>query len=316
MLVLSITSGSSKDFPLQVNNPDGTPNTSFLNTDSFETRVWRGEDTAAILSFTTAGGGAPTTTWINAATGQFQISFNDVDTVGYEVGQYRILTRAIRSGTPVRSAVVLDGFLSIMAAPGTTALRRTYGPFSDMVKYAKWITNLQDPNDIEGFVEQRADARDWLNSVILLNYRGTVGSFESHSTAAFMWAGGSGIRRSVVTSRWLRDALEAVGQFAGLTNYGPTMTGLYGGISSPPNPPMNVGALILRPEIRRVVAYKAISEVCLGYIGRGGDYASYGAMYRNAAEADLISARCELDINNDGLAEMAIPISTVQTLYT
>jgi hypothetical protein len=275
MLILSLIKGTSRDFALQANNPDGTPAVSlFLATDAITSRVWPGENQPTLL--------APTTTWISAPLGTFQVTFNDADTQALEFGQYRIQTTAARGG---RTAVLLDAFLQVTPAPGAATARPTYGPFSDMVKYARWITNLQDPDDLEGFADQRADAREWLDNIILLNYRGaSLGRFGAHSQAAFGW-GWAGPRRSLIPSQWLQTALAA-------------------------------NQLLVRPQVLRIVAFRAIAETCLGQLGKGGDYASFGARFRQAADAECCSLRAELDVNNDGLAEFAIPITTASTLYT
>ncbi|HMB08847.1 MAG TPA: hypothetical protein VKP69_34610 [Isosphaeraceae bacterium] len=275
MLMLSLIKGTSRDFPLQANNPDGTPAGGvFLGSDAIASRVWRGDAQPTLV--------APATAWLSAPLGTFQVAFGDADTQALECGQYRIQTTAARAG---RTAVLLDAWLRLSAAPGAAASRPTYGPSSDLVKYAKWIANLQDPDDLEGFADQRADAREWLDHIILLNDRGSsLGGFGAHSRAASAW-GGAGPRRALVPSPWLRAALAA-------------------------------DQLIVRPQVLRIVAFRAIAEVCLGQLGKGGDYASYGAMFRQAADSECCGLRAEIDTNNDGRPELAIPITTASTLYT
>lgn len=114
MIVLQLVKGTSRDFTLQAVNLDGSPATNiFLAIDVLSTSVWEGDTTVVLLS--------PTTTWVDAPNGIFQISFNNIDTSGTTpiAGVYRIQTTATRSG---RSAVVLNAQLQLSAAPGTVVL--------------------------------------------------------------------------------------------------------------------------------------------------------------------------------------------------
>lgn len=109
MLQLQLVKGTSRDFVLQANAPNGSPAVGlFLGSDTITSRVWRGNDQTTILS--------PTTVWVSATDGTFQISINDTDTATFEVGQYRIQTLAARAG---RTVVVLDAFLVLNLSPGT-----------------------------------------------------------------------------------------------------------------------------------------------------------------------------------------------------
>lgn len=307
MLVLSLVVGSSRDFVLQANNSDGTPAANlFTGGDTITSRVWRGDDQSTLLS--------PTTTWVSATAGTFMVTLNDADTATFEVGQYRIQSLASAGG---RTTIILDAFLALDPAPGIAAVRPVYCTFADMTKLAPQVTNLQTPDDLEGFLDQRADAREWLNQIVLNNYRGAgMGLYEQHSWAAFSFSSG-GPRRSLVPSRFLQDALYGIGQFAGLTSGGVPSSGMYSTTPAAFMPMVNTnGALLIRPPVRKATAYKAISEVYLGQLGKGGDYSSYGAMYRNAADAEVMNLRVELDINQDGMAEISVPLSTSNVFYT
>lgn len=112
VLTLQIKQGTSRDFQLQATNLDGTPAINlFQVTDVLLTNIWSGDGTLVLL--------APTTTWINATQGQFQISLNNVDTATLVSDVYRIQTTATRSG---RSAALFDGRLQVTSAPGVQVL--------------------------------------------------------------------------------------------------------------------------------------------------------------------------------------------------
>lgn len=294
--------GSSRDFVLQANNSDGTAATNvFQSTDTVTSRVWRGDDQPTLLSLPflgTSTSGVTGTSWVSATAGTFQLCFNDADTSGatFEVGQYRIQTTAARGG---RTAVILDCFLTIDSAPGSAASRPVYGTWQDMTKFAPWIQNLQTADDTEGFIDQRADAREWLDTIIVKNYRGSsLGQFGYHSMAAFAY-GFTGPRRSLILSQWLQDQLNGNAVLSGGTYTGPPG-----------------GALLIKPPTKRIVAFRAIAEVCMGMLGKGGDYASWGVQYRRAADAECLAYTAEIDTNNDGRAEIGIPLGTGNTLYT
>ena len=49
-VILEITQGEARDFPLQVSNPDGTAAVQFLNTDVLTCNVWQGNNETPALS--------------------------------------------------------------------------------------------------------------------------------------------------------------------------------------------------------------------------------------------------------------------------
>lgn len=296
MIDLTVTKGTSRDFLLQAKNPDGSDAQNvFLNTDPITSRVWQGEDQNILITLATTWFN-PANGLVDASAGIFKISVNDADTSSLEVGQYHIQTTSTRFG---RTAVVMDAFFSVTVAPGTSTLRPTYASFQEMVRAAPWIQNLQTENDLEGFATERANAREWLDNLIVHNYRGaSIGRFETHSMAAFMF-GFSGQRRALILSQWLKDLLAGNMTLSG---------GVYQG---PPG-----GALLITAHTKRIVTYRAIAEIAMGMLGKGGDYAAWGVQFRHAANAECLAYTAELDTNNDGRAEIAIPLATSTVLYT
>lgn len=296
MMEITVTKGTSRDCLLQAKNPDGTDAINvFLDNDPLVSRVWRGEDQSVLVVLSTV--------WYNPANGNadasagiFKIVINDTDTSTLEVGQYRIQTTTTRFG---RTAVLMDAFFGVTSAPGSSTLRPVYASFSEMIRTAPWIQNLQTETDLEGFATERANAREWLDNIIVHNYRGaSVGRFETHSMAAFTF-GFSGQRRTSILSQWLKDLLAGDMTLSG---------GVYQG---PPG-----GALLITAQTKRIVTYRSIAEVAMGMLGKGGDYAAWGVQFRNAANSECLSYTAELDTNNDDKAEIAIPLATSSVLYT
>src|SRR5271157_1772661 len=100
-LSLEITQGTARDFPLQINNPDGTAATQFVNTDTLTASVWQGQNETPVLT--------PAVTWLNsnAPAGQILISLQNADSSSLAYGQYYIQAYATRVGTPTRTTALL-----------------------------------------------------------------------------------------------------------------------------------------------------------------------------------------------------------------
>ena len=76
------------------------------------------------------------------------------------------------------------------------------------------------------------------------------------------------------------------------------------------------GVLLVRPETSRITAYYALSRIGLAQIGLNNQLASFGAMFRDLASAEVMSLVAELDLNGDGIADLPIPISPTNTMFT
>lgn len=282
-LSLELMQGSACDFPLQATNPDGTPAANiFLNTDTLTAAVWAGSNETPPLQPAVAWGSA------GAASGQFVISFQDADSARLAIGRYYLQAWATRAGTPPRTATLLPRgtAIEILAAPGTSfAARPTYISILDVRKIAPWIEDLQVPESNTGFDDQLADARDWLDELILRNYRGgNVSLLGFHGFALDAWYTGGG-RRTSLTNRWLKDALAA-------------------------------SQLLVTPRVKMICAYYALSRICESFITKSGMYISLASRFRFEAESLLSSTTVEIDVNGDGYGEVPINFSSTNTLWT
>ena len=280
-IALEIVQGTARDFPFQITNPDGTAATQFLNTDVLTASVWAGANEAALLT--------PSTTWLNsnAPAGQIQITFQNSDSASLAIGEYYLQAYATRAGTPSRTTALLPrgSSLSILAAAGTAfTARPAYITIVDVRRIAPWIDDLQVPDSNMGFDDQLADARDWLDEMILRNYRGgNVSLLGYHGFALDAWYTGGG-RRTSLTNRWLYAALQA-------------------------------NQLLVKPRVIQVCSYYALSRICESMITKGGMYAMLAARYRLEAESLLSSTTVEIDVNGDGFGEVPINFSSTNTLW-
>ena len=277
---LELVQGTARDFPLQVTNPDGTtPTGIFLSTDVLTASVWAGSNEAPLLT--------PAAAWISAANAQYQVSFQNTDSAGLAIGQYYLQAYATRAGSPPRTTALLPRgtSLEVLAAPGVSfTARPTYIALTDVRKIAPWISDLQVPDDNSGFDDQLADSRDWLDEMILRNYRGgNVSLLGYHGFALDAWYTGGG-RRTSLTNHWLFTALQ--------TNQ-----------------------LLVTPRVKQLLAYFALSRICESMITKSGQYVALASRFRFEAESLLASTTVEIDVNGDGWGEVPINFSSTNTLW-
>lgn len=278
-IAIELVQGTARDFPFQVQNPDGTvPSGIFLSTDTLTASLWAGSNEVPLLT--------PTTTWISATNAQYQVTIQNTDSAGLAFGVYYIQAFATRAGTPSRTTALLPrgSTLEIIASTGKSTPRPSYITFTDVQKIAPWITDIQVPDSHSGFDDQLADARDWLDEMTLRNYRGgNVSLLGYHGFALDAWYTGGG-RRTALTNRWLFAALQS-------------------------------NQLLVTPRVKQVCAYYALSRICESMITKSGQYVALASRFRLEAESLLASTTVEIDVNNDGYGEVPINFSSTNTLW-
>lgn len=280
-LTLELTQGTSADFPFQVVNPDGTPATNFLNSDILTASVWQGQNETPVLT--------PTCTWLNgnAPAGQIQITFQDADSASLAYGQYYLQAFATRVGTPSRTVALLPrgSSISILAAAGAGPVSYpTYITIADIRAIAPWIDDLVVPDNDTGFDIQLAASREWLDELVLRNYRGgNVSLLGYHGFALDAWYTGGG-RRTSLTNRWLYAALQS-------------------------------NQLLVTPRVKALCAYYSLSRICETLITKAGQYVALASRFRFEAESLLASSTVEIDVNGDGFGEVPINFSSTNTLW-
>jgi len=278
-IALELVQGTSRDFPFQVTNPDGTiPTGVFLSTDVLTASIWAGSNEVPLLT--------PAAVWISATDAQYQVTLQNTDSAALAYGTYYLQAYATRAGTPSRTTALLPRgtSLEIVAAPSADLPRPTYVTIIDLRKIAPWIDDLQVPDSREGFDDPCADSRDWLDEMTLRNYRGgNVSLLGYHGFALDAWYTGGG-RRTSLTNRWLFAALAA-------------------------------NQLLVTPRVKNLCSYFALSRICESMITKGGMYAMLAARYRLEAESLLASTTVEIDVNGDGYGEVPINFSSTNTLW-
>lgn len=111
-LTLRLEQGASRDFPLQVNNRDGSPSVNmFESSDVLTCQVWAGDGLPVLLT--------PLVTWVDAAAGEYQITFVDSDTAGLAPSLYRIRATATRANQTA-SLLPAGSRLQVVDVPGSS----------------------------------------------------------------------------------------------------------------------------------------------------------------------------------------------------
>lgn len=281
--------------------------------------VWIGEDQTPLITL------APT--WNTPASGTADLTIIGTATAPLEIGVYRLVVT-------IDGNASFEASLKITWAPGRDVVQRVYCSYEEVLQVARWVEQVQDPDeDQAGFLRQRVQAREEIDDAIVASYRGTsIGQFGLASLSAIGWAGG-GPRRSNMTSYLIRQYLNGRGPMvppAQTNTQGFLMRrctkndmGVFGGT---PTPPAIVGlstddladfmAKADRPMTNRVAAYKTAALIGLAQIGVNNTHATYGAVCNSQFERQLMSYTAELDINLDGLAEIAIKCGSTNTLLT
>ena len=276
-LEVEIVQGTSRDFLFQARDSLLNVATTFLGSDTLVGTVFAGPGMPSLIT--------PTVTWTDAPTAQFLVSFPDAATVGLDTASYGLQVRASRSG---RTAVILDAILKVLPAPGTATARTVYCQYSDMLRYCKWLGNVS--NDVfgtAGYLDERAEARAWLEDKIQLHYRVQSG--------------------------------------AGLTTFGNCVFGMStvrtGGYNKQLQDWLNAGYLMTDAPRRviEITSKYAIGLVLQGQITsaapKASVYAAKADYYLSEAREILIGFTAEVDINGDGYPEVKVPCGTVDTLY-
>jgi hypothetical protein len=304
--------------------------------------IWIGGSEAEILSL-----GPPNAylTWVSpsAGTAKLLIPGSVLTPALFDIGLYHI-------HVTVDGNDAFEAGLNVQYAPGTQTPPRVYCSYEDVLEVAKWITQVQDPEqDQAGFLAQRVQARNEMDDVIVYAFRGTfVGSFEYASLAAMQWGGGAGgPLRGLQTSYLIRQYLNG----AGVTVIGAQVNGttipiqttwapgylmrrctpddlgimvgsasylaalaLDGGTLGP-----NVLTLLARcdrPQTNRIAAYRAAALIGFGQIGVNAQHAQYGAYCDSKYQRGILSFTAEIDTNLTGFPSIPISCGSTNPLFT
>lgn len=200
MLLIEVVQGSNADYVLQAINRDGSIPTQFLSSDTLSASVWQGQTQTVLF--------APSVSWSNATMGQVALTLTGSQSSGLDyAGSYHLQVSATRGSV---TTTIIDCMLRVLAAPGSaTDTAVTYCAYADLLRYAPWITMVQDVDvHQEGYYSERLEATTWLNWLIVKAWRGTSAAyFGDAGRSAQFWLG-SWVRRTPLPSYWLQNMLS------------------------------------------------------------------------------------------------------------
>jgi hypothetical protein len=257
----------------------------FASGDTVTSYVYQGESQVNLFSPTTIW--SPPTGYLTATV---QISPTSLQTATLDPNGYYSLQIWWTSADSTRTACIGRQSVRVLPGPSTgTQTITTYCTLRDMLRYANWITTVQDTNtDQEGFYPERLLARQWMDWTIANCYRGSyVGLYSGHSVTAFAWVY-SGWRRSLGPSPSLLDYLAA-------------------------------DLLILDPYIVEACAYKAISIIGTRQIGQNDRMCHLGYLFEAKATKALSGITACINTQpNSGLPHGAlfVNLNSTNTLMT
>jgi hypothetical protein len=271
--VISVPIGT--DFPFQVSLLDtaGDPVTTYTSSDTPFCEIWAGQDQPVLLT--------PTASWITAPAGTVQVMISGDTTTTITPGKYWL-----RNGVTTSSGLTVtmpDTFIEFTASPGSATTLPTYCDLKDMQLLAPWVDQLQDMiSDESGFATYRQRARQWLDRVIQRNRFnssswGTLG-LGGAAFVGWFWTGwyAQGQDDPVLQSYLDQDLL---------------MTG---------EPKM----------VATMTAAKALGYLCKAQIGpddKATAWQQRGYDFDADAEEMAMKYTAEIDINDDGYADIVIP---------
>lgn len=269
-MIGSLAKGSSRSFPFAITLADGTtPSAAFLPSDTLACAMWKGDDQAAVAS--------PAVAW--TACPAYAITFAPADTSGLaDVGTYRVRVTVARGADTVE---VLRDTIEVLPVPGSGGAYQVYCSFEDMSRECPWVGQFLDRDaDQTGFLEQRAEAREWLDGLILAAYPGARVAYLQDG-----WPSNYG-QFSLIANPWLKAQLDA-------------------------------GAVVQSGargrHLARVAACYALALVFRAQAGPSDQLGKFAGYFMRRAHAEAANLTVELDINADGVSDLAIPLSLTNT---
>jgi hypothetical protein len=234
------------------------------------------------------GGGQPTVcaasaSWVDPSVATATFTLEASDSAGVEPATYRFRLSLVHAG---RTFSVHQGSIEFLDDPGSEDALPVYTTYARCLELAPWIAGVFDPKrHTAGYLRERATARKTFDQIVLKMYRSpTIGMFGSHSQSAFAWAG-SGTRRSPLPStlltQWLAQDL-----------------------------------LLVTDQVDRINAWLAIAEIGRQQIGSNNTFAAQGQACAEWASAEISACTAQIDLNNDGIGEIPIPLFAANPLFT
>ncbi len=259
----SVVSGSHFSRVVVLGNPNGA---TYTGAATLAGSVWPGDAQAELF--------APTVTWVSPSTPSVLIVATAAQTATLATGDYPVLVTVTEGGFAQKEIAC---YIRVTPAPGAGTAAAVYCTATDLFNEIPWLRDLQSPDDQAGFAEARADARAWVDSVILSRLPGGNAGF--------------GPRELVGDGTGQRDWIKAK-----LDDDGLILTDATG------------------KQIKRAACLCAAYRVLSRQVGERGEdtYQALGDTMRREAESILSTGLAWIDTDDDGTGELAIDLSVVR----
>ena len=356
MLQLDIIQGSQANFVVAAENRDGSVPTGFLGTDTLTSSVWGGQNQAALFSPAAAWSDFTVGSVALSFTGANTAGLDYAGTYHGNVSATRsgitsviqdFLVRILPSpGTGTQTTVPYNTYADMLEhAPWITMIQddntASEGFYKQRLEAKTWfdwlIVRSWRGTSTALFGDPGRSASQWsgsfagrtplpsqwlinqLSGGIVINpiTLATQGSGYTFANVVFSGGGPNAIQATgyCIVSGGQVISLQLIQAGTGYTSV-PTVTITGDGTGATGTCKISANVLILRPQTIRVCALKAASIVGLGQIGRMNNIAVFGAMWRDMASSEASTCVAELDQTGNGIADLAIPLGSTNTLFS
>lgn len=218
---------------------------------------------------------ASTVTWLDVSAGTVTLSLDEADTPLLSTGdELAILI------TDVKTYEVFRACLEVAESPGLGTAPATYATVADMRAECSWIESISGGADRGGYLRQRALAREWTDAILQSAYP----VLQQERWDVFATAPALGL------NVWLQQQLDADNL---------VLTGPYG------------------RRIVRANALYACHLVLRDEVSRSKEKSHYQTLadtFHREAMAALQGITAGIDTNDDGIADVQIPLSVQRIL--
>lgn len=258
--------------------------TTFTDTDVFAWTIWAGDGTTAL-----ATGAGTLQSPTSAALVDFTVLKSQLTTI--DPGTYDLIG-IVNPGTD--DAVWIRERIQFTAAPGSGTADPTYGTYDDMEVFAPWIGGALSKANQSNAAEQRAKARQWIDSCIMSRAeRDLESQYSRHGAVLYVdpivpTAGvdlGPTWGPSILPDTTMQTQLAVI---QGYLDANQLMTGA-----------------IDNGMVREIAARYAVYLVCDAQIGKANEtpYQELASQFRRKAIAMMSAWTAKIDTDADGVAD-------------
>jgi hypothetical protein len=253
-------------------NPPAAITGQYQGTEPLPAYVWEGSNQVALTQVLY-------TTWQSGPAGTVSVTVYGPATLSLNQGYYRVRLDVVYNG---QQSPFYNGWLHFLPIPGTAVEPPMYGTLQDLLNRAgDWLPRLQQSNTETDFLFERGRAREWLDEIVTNCSRVFAYRFD------------------------LNYAL-----YYGSFPFGP--------VESPDSVIQGYLAanyLMVTGRTIECVAYKALALICekrIEFDDEDGEAYRRRAVYYHAKASQAVRGyRCQLDTNNDGIADIAFNLGVL-----